>query len=159
MNAVIYFLAFLVAVSFVISLKKHWENLHKYLLILILFIPIYALRFAPLLVGLEWRANLRSSVELITAILMVLWCVISIVLLKCTRLVVLTSLTILLCVAMLVNYSIFSPIKEDIMIKDGITVYVRESTDAGSLADVQYFMYVNDTFRKLIPVTDIYYNF
>lgn len=150
---IIYFLALLTAIFYVILLMKCKKNWGKYPIIYLLFILPFALRFAPLIVGLEWRAPIRSSIDFIVSILMMIWCVITIVLLKRIHFFLLAGMITLLCISMLFG-AWASPITENVLIRDGIPVCVRENSDPGSMAAVRYYTYINNTFRELIPTEE-----
>ena len=154
MNGAVYFLALLTIVCFIISLLSGLKKTRMCLPAFLLMLPPLLLRFAPLLVGLVWRATVRPLIELISAILLSLWCIICIVFIKHKPAPLLIVITILLSGCMFVN-SIFFPIRESIQTEGEIPSYVRENNDPGSLANVQYFRYVNKTFRALFPSYDL----
>lgn len=156
MDSAIYFLGLLTAISFVISWKNCVEKSRKHLVIWLGFLLPFALRFAPIAVGLEWRAAVRSCVEWISAALMALWCVICIVHRKRGHFLLLTGMSALLCAAMVFNHILCQPVSESVYTQAGIPVYVRENNSPGSLADVRYYQYVNETFRKLLPIEGSY---
>lgn len=151
MDGLTYFLALVTVISWWSSLRKCWGKSREYLILCFLFILPFALRFAPLLVGLEWRATIRSSIELIAASAMVLWCVICIILLRRVHFFLLTGVAILLCASMFLNNVLYYPVNESIHTRAGVSDYVRENNDPGSLSGVRYYRYVNETFRSLIP--------
>ena len=59
MQSMVFFLAILAVVFFVLSLRKTGLRPGKPVWIIVLFALSVAVRFAPLLVGLEWRATIR----------------------------------------------------------------------------------------------------
>ena len=154
MESMVFFLAILAVVFFVLSLRKTGLRPGKPIWIIVLFALPFAVRFAPLLVGLEWRAAIRFWVEGIVAVVLALWCVVYAEYLRRNINFPLMIVTALLSVSMLMNVA-FYPVKESVTVQDGVPSYVRENSDSGSLAGVQHFRYVNKVFRPLLPLSDL----
>ena len=77
MKSMVFFLAILAAVLFVLSLRKRGLHTSKPIWIIVLFALPVAVRFAPLLVGLEWRATIRCWIEGMAAVVLApttRWC-------------------------------------------------------------------------------------
>ena len=151
MESLVFFLAILAVVFFVLSLRKTSLHPGKPIWIAVLFALPVAVRFAPLLVGLEWRATIRFWVEGIVAVVLALWCVVYAAYLRRNINFPLMIVTALLSVSMLMNVA-FYPVKESVAVQDGVPSYVRENSGGGSLAGVQHFRYVNEVFRPLMPL-------
>lgn len=151
MESLVFFLAILAVVFFVLSLRKTGLHPGKPIWIAVLFALPVAVRFAPLLVGLEWRATIRFWVEGIVAVVLALWCVVYAAYLRRNINFPLMIVTALLSVSMLMNVA-FYPVKESVTVQDGVPSYVRENSGGGSLAGVQHFHYVNEAFRSLLPL-------
>lgn len=125
------------------EIQKRWL-IHASLLL-----PLAALcvRFGPRMAGLEWRVSYRGVLNIVTAAALLLWCVLWVVLSgkKPRCLLVLPAAAL---AALLLFNQLYWPYWEDIIERDGIT-YIREDNDGGSLANVQYYAYVNELFRGL----------
>lgn len=154
MQSMVFFLAILAVVFFVLSLRKTGLRPGKPVWIIVLFALPVAVRFAPLLVGLEWRATIRFWVEGIAAIVLAFWCVVYAAYFRRNISFPLMIVTALLSVFMLLNITCY-PVKERVAVQDGTPSYVRENNDSGSLAGVQHFRYVNEMFRSLLPLDDL----
>lgn len=154
MQSMVFFLAILAVVFFLLSLRKMGLHPGKPVWIVLLFALPFSVRFAPLLVGLEWRAAIRSWIEGIVAVALALWCVVYAAYFRRKSNFPLMIVTALLSVFMLLNITCY-PIKESVTIQDGIGCYVRENSDGGSLAGVQHFHYVNEAFRSLLPLYNL----
>lgn len=151
MQSMIFFLAILATVFFILSLRKSGLRPGKSLWIAVLFAIPFAVRFAPLLVGLEWRVTIRFWIEGIVAVVLALWCVVYAAYFRRNINFPLMIVTALLSVFLLMNVA-FYPVKESVTVQDGTPSYVRENSDSGSLAGVQHFRYVNEMFRSLLPL-------
>lgn len=154
MQSMAFFLTILAVVFFVLSLRKMGLHSGKPVWIVVLFAIPVAVRFAPLLVGLEWRATIRFWMEGIVAIVLALWCVVYAAYFRRNINFPLMIVTALLSVSMLMNVA-FYPVKESVTVQDGVPSYVRENSDSGSLAGVQHFHYVNEAFRSLLPLYNL----
>ena len=157
MQSMVFFLAVLAVVFFVLSLRKMGLRPGKPIWIIVLFVLPVAVRFAPLLVGLEWRATIRFWIEGVVAVVLALWCVVYAAYFKQQSNLPLLVATALLSACMLMNVA-FYPVKESVAVQNGVPSYVRENSDSGSLAGVQHFHYVNEAFRSLLPLYNLSYN-
>lgn len=151
MESMVFFLAIFAVVLFVLSLRKMGLRPGKLIWIIVLFALPFAVRFAPLLVGLEWRATIRPWVEGIVAVVLALWCVVYAAYFRRNINFPLMIVTALLSVCMLVNVA-FYPVTERVAVQDGVPSYVRENSGGGSLSGVQHYHYVNEAFRSLLPL-------
>lgn len=154
MESLVFFLAILAVVFFVLSLRKTGLRPGKPVWIVLLFALPFSVRFAPLLVGLEWRAAIRSWIEGIVAVALALWCVVYAAYFRRNINFPLMIVTALLSVSTLMNVA-FYPVTESVAVQDGVPSYVRENSDSGSLAGVQHFHYVNEAFRSLLPLSNL----
>ena len=154
MKSMVFFLAILAAVLFVLSLRKRGLHTGKPIWIIVLFALPVAVRFAPLLVGLEWRATIRCWIEGMAAVVLALWCVVYAAYFRRNINFPLMIVTALLSVSLLVNV-VFYPVTESVAVQDGVPSYVQENSDGGSLAGVQHFHYVNEVFRSLLPLYNL----
>ena len=151
MEILVFFLAILAVVFFVLSLRKMGLHTGKPVWIIVLFALPFAVRFAPLLVGLEWRATIRFWVEGIVAVVLALWCVVYAAYFRRNMNFPLMIVTALLSVCMLMNVA-FYPVTESVTVQYGVPSYVRENSGGGSLSGVQHYHYVNEAFRSLLPL-------
>ena len=150
-ESLVFFLAILAVVFFVLSLRKTGLHAGKPVWIIVLFVLPVAVRFAPLLVGLEWRATIRFWIEGIVAVVLALWCVVYAAYFRRNIHFPLMIVTALLSVCMLMNVA-FYPVTERVAVQDGVPSYVRENSGGGSLSGVQHYHYVNEAFRSLLPM-------
>lgn len=150
MESMVFFLAILAVVFFVLALRKTGLRPGKPVWIAVLFVLPVVVRFAPLLVGLEWRVTIRFWLEGGVAVVLALWCVVYAAYFRRNINFPLMIVTALLSVCMLINVA-FYPVKESVAVQDGAPSYVRENSDGGSLAGVQHFHYINEAFRSLLP--------
>ena len=118
MQSMIFFLAILATVFFILSLRKSGLRPGKPLWIAFLFAIPFAVRFAPLLVGLEWRVTIRFWIEGIVAIVLALWCVVYAAYFRRSINFPLMIVTALLSVFLLMNVA-FYPVKESVTVQDG----------------------------------------
>ncbi len=151
MESLVFFLAILAVVFFVLSLRKSSLRPGKPLWIAVLFVLPVAVRFAPLLLGLEWRVTIRFWVEGVVAVVLALWCVVYAAYFRRNINFPLMIVTALLSVSLLMNVA-FYPVRESVAVQDGVPSYVRENSGGGSLAGVQHYHYVNEAFRSLLPL-------
>lgn len=154
MESMVFFLAILAVVFFILSLRKTGLRPGKPVWIAVLFVIPVAVRFAPLLAGLEWRATIRFWIEGIVAVVLALWCVVYAAYFRRNINFPLMIVTALLSVCMLMNVA-FYPVTERVAVQDGVPSYVRENSGGGSLSGVQHYHYVNEAFRSLLPLYNL----
>ena len=109
----VFFLAILAVMFFVLSLRKMGLRPGKPLWIIVLFALPVAVRFAPLLLGLEWRVTIRFWMEGIVAVVLALWCVVYAAYFRRNINFPLMIVTALLSVSMLMNVA-FYPVTESV---------------------------------------------
>lgn len=125
------------------------EEKRKKFVFLIIIIGVLGVRFCPMIIGLEWRKNIRIFIDLLGSIILICCYV------CCVRLKGFNKRWIVIPLALVVFFLIyqgFSPCVENVIVENDVSVYVRENNDPGSLANVRYYKFVNEVFRGLCQV-------